>query len=91
MLRLAEKTIGMVSYVARDNEEEAYLMNIIMRPEFRGRGYGEAMVREAVRICLDEMKKKRVELETSNPLASRLYQRAGFIVQHSFHNWNLKA
>lgn len=49
-------------------------------PELRGMGYGEAIVRELVRIGFDELGLQRLELAVFdfNHAAIRCYERAGF-------------
>jgi len=66
---------------------EAYFMNVIVAPALRGRGLGEAMLREAVRMCLQDMGKERVTLETTKVPAARLYERVGFEVRLSWSEW----
>jgi len=79
--------IGSITFVTSEND--AYFMNVVVRPEFRGKGLGEAMIREATHICLQDFKKTFVALETTKPQASRLYQRAGFVVKQSYHEWEV--
>lgn len=52
------------------------LANVVTRPEFRGRGYGTALV-EAVVAWAREIDVDRVDL-SATPEGYRLYERAGF-------------
>ena len=79
--------VGTITYAARKKDDDVYFLNVIVRPEYQKRGLGEAMVREATRMCFEDMHKKFVALETPYEYASRLYQRAGFVVSQSFHQW----
>ena len=85
LLRKDERTIGSLTFTV--SEDDVYLMNVIIVPEARCRGYGEAMVRAATLHSLQELKKPRVCLETTNPDAVRVYQRVGFAVANSWESW----
>lgn len=80
-----EATIGSATFTV--GEKDTYVMNVIVKPEARGKGYGEAMMREVVRHLLEELRTPMVALETTNQVAARMYQRVGFKVVYSWGKW----
>jgi len=59
----------------------ARLCRVLVDPQSRGRGFGRAMVRRALRIAFDEMRLQRVDLGVYdfNTAAIRCYELEGFI------------
>jgi len=57
--------------------EEATLMTFAVKKELRGRGYGEYLMREALRR-LSGVKKVFLDVRKSNLKAIRLYRKLGF-------------
>ena len=59
--------------------DEAELLNIVVRKEDQGRGYGQLLLEEWFRIC-DQSKLQLLHLEVraNNVHAQRLYQQKGF-------------
>lgn len=59
-----------------------------VRPEWRGRGIGEAMLARALRAFAGlGLQKCNLEVATNNPSARALYERLGFRVTHSWQAW----
>jgi RimJ/RimL family protein N-acetyltransferase len=59
----------------------ARLCRVLIDPPFRGRGYGRAMVRQALRTGFDELGLKRIDLSVYdyNTAAIRCYELEGFV------------
>lgn len=59
----------------------ARLCRVLIDPQCRGRGFGRAMVRQALRIAFDEMRLQRVDLGVFdfNTDAIRCYELEGFV------------
>jgi ribosomal-protein-alanine N-acetyltransferase len=59
--------------------DEGHITNIAVHPDYRGRGIGEALMRnlmkEAVRLNMERM---TLEVRVSNHIAQRLYKKLGF-------------
>ena len=67
--------------VARVILDELHVNNVAVRPEFRGRGLGSALLE----MTLKEARKRsatiaQLEVRAGNDAAQRLYQRCGFTV-----------
>lgn len=61
---------------------ESHLLNIAVHPEFRGRGVGEALVRECIRRGVRAGSGRiHLEVRAGNEEAQRLYRRLGFTFQ----------
>ena len=62
--------------------DEAYILNICIHPDFRGRGFGKellfAMIREAASRGAQSM---TLEVRVSNAVALELYKDAGFSIE----------
>ncbi len=60
-------------------DHKIQLINIAVRPEKRGRGIGEHLLREMIRVGISrEVQEIWLEVRTSNLTAQRLYERLGF-------------
>ena len=70
---------GELGWLDRENGS-AKLMRIVLAPEARGRGLGEALVRELVRVGFEELGLNRLDLHVFpfNGQAIRCYERVGF-------------
>jgi GNAT superfamily N-acetyltransferase len=73
--------------VSCEENEEAFIRNIIVRPRYRRQGYGEAIMRHNVAYWLNERKKKYVELMATSNASSKLYLKCGFYVTASYSIW----
>ena len=61
------------------DDEVAVIHLLAVSPDLQGRGIGEEMVREAIRLAQDHgMKSVRLDALASNTPAHRLYERMGF-------------
>jgi len=59
--------------------DEAHLMNIAVRPELRGTGYGKHMMAHLEAICLrDGIRRIILEVGRRNTAAKNLYRKCGF-------------
>lgn len=79
--------IGMNQYVCRDEKTAPYILNFLVRPIYRSKGFGEAILRNIVSYWLDDRKRSPVELETQREIASYLYKKCGFEVKQSYNTW----
>lgn len=60
--------------------DEAQITNIAVRPEERGKGYGERVTRALLQLCADSgMAYATLECRRSNVVAQSLYHKVGFI------------
>ena len=58
--------------------DEGSLTSLAVAPEVRRRGYGSALVREAINGCGPEIRTVFLEVEATNEAARSLYEKAGF-------------
>lgn len=60
--------------------DEGHITNIATHPDFRGRGYGERVTRELMRVCSDiGISWMTLEVRRSNIVAQNLYRKLGFV------------
>ena len=60
--------------------DEAHVTNVAVHPEFRGKGYGEQIVRALMRLAQDTcMGLITLEVRRSNQAAQALYHKVGFL------------
>ena len=60
--------------------DEAHITNVAVHPDFRGRGYGELVMRELMQLSSDTgMVWMTLEVRRSNVVAQSLYHKLGFI------------
>ena len=60
-----------------DRERELRIIDIALLPEFRGRGWGEAILRDLMEAAAETGRGVSIHVEKTNP-AMRLYRRLGF-------------
>ena len=59
--------------------DECHITNIAVRKRLRGRGIGEKLMSEAIRLCKDmNVKLMTLEVRVSNHTAQNLYRKLGF-------------
>ena len=59
--------------------DEAHIVSLGIRPEFRGQGMGRALLNDLLRVCqLERIQNVTLQVRVSNQAALKLYQRAGF-------------
>lgn len=59
--------------------DEAHITNIAILPEFRGRGFGEALLRKMMEQCREkDIERMTLEVRVSNKVAQSLYKKLGF-------------
>lgn len=59
--------------------DEAYITNIAVHPDYRGRGLGEAILRDMIRIARENgAVAMTLEVRVSNAVAQALYRKLGF-------------
>jgi RimJ/RimL family protein N-acetyltransferase len=56
------------------------VLGILVRREFRGRGVGDALMRETLAACHGKFAFVRLSVFATNPRARALYERHGFVV-----------
>ena len=61
--------------------DSAYFWLVLLAPEFRGRGFGAAMLDAALAKCFDELRLHRVGVRVfdSNEAALACYEKVGFV------------
>lgn len=79
VLRLNNELVGFTTYYM-ESKESARLLFIAVRPEFRGKRYGQQLIEYALKD-LAQMGAKKVKLTTrpSNLSGQKLYKRVGFV------------
>lgn len=70
-----EEAVGYIDITHKYDENEPY--DIFVREEYRGRGYGKAMLAKAIE--LNRPKKMMLLVETENTAAIALYESLGFV------------
>lgn len=58
--------------------DEGYILNIAVRPEYRGQGIGKALVNFLIESYRDSLRFITLEVRPSNTEALKLYSRFGF-------------
>jgi len=59
--------------------DEAHLTNVAVHPDYRGRGIGEGLLNELIRVAVNlGAERMTLEVRVSNQVAQKLYQRLGF-------------
>lgn len=68
-------------------EDHVRLIDIILRPQSRGRGIGTAIIADIIDLAHGGDKSVRLSVEKTNPDATRLYRRLGFeeFEDHGLH------
>lgn len=60
--------------------EQAHVTNIAVHPEYRGRGFGERLLRELMRVARRRgVRQMTLEVRVSNAPAQGLYRKLGFV------------
>lgn len=65
-------------YIAAAGFGEAELYRIAVIPEYRGSGYGRALMSDFLKSCPEDTRKIFLEVRESNSAAVGLYERFGF-------------
>ena len=59
--------------------DEGHITNVAIAPDYRGRGWGEYLMRSVMKLMLKEgMERMTLEVRLSNKAAQKLYERLGF-------------
>jgi ribosomal protein S18 acetylase RimI-like enzyme len=79
--------------ILQDNDDELYLAEIEILPEWQGRGIGSAVVRSLMREAASRQKPLTLRVLHINQRARTLYERLGFqpfreIETHSYLYWD---
>ncbi len=73
-----EKVEGYVCFWMFDSEIQ--LINVAVRPEKRGKGFGNHLLRDMIRTAMaNGMRQVWLEVRMSNSPARRLYEKLGFV------------
>ena len=71
---------------------DAYVYGFVVRPEYRGRGYGRRMLAQiAAETMAERVQPLFLEVETENATALGLYRSLGFQITHTFDYYRLSA
>jgi ribosomal-protein-alanine N-acetyltransferase len=74
---VAEEDCGVVGFCGVHIVlDEGHIMNVAVKPEYRGRGIGEAMLKTM--IAYTDLESYTLEVRVSNKSAISLYKRLGF-------------
>lgn len=69
-------------------DETGWVTQMGVRPEWRGKGIGEAILSYALTAFAAEgIERAALEVATNNPVAQALYERMGFTVSASHRSW----
>ena len=72
--------------------DEGHITNIAIRPDFQGRGAGEAITRALINeASLKEVERITLEVRKTNLIAQNLYQKLGFLIcgiRHGYYSDN---
>lgn len=80
--------IGMIK-LSRENDE-IYVFGFGIKPEYRGRGYGRAVLGKAVNLALaDKPEKVTLEVDCVNDTALNLYRSCGFQLTATYDYFRL--
>lgn len=72
-------------------DETGWVMQMGVRPEWRGKGLGEALLAHAIAAFAAEgLPTVALEVATNNPAARALYERMGFVATTSYRSWRKK-
>jgi ribosomal protein S18 acetylase RimI-like enzyme len=79
LARRGGETVGSLRVSFQTDGSAAYINTFGVLPEYRGRGYGRQMLRDAVATLRAEgWRHIRIEVATTNPVALSLYRSSGF-------------
>lgn len=68
--------------------DTGWIIQMGVRPEWRGQGLGAAILSQVMRSFADAgLQTAALEVATNNPVARRLYERLGFEQTHSWQSW----
>ncbi len=85
---LDEEPIGCLRLDEMDGEVGIY--GFVVRPGYRGRGYGRQMLEAVIRkIQAESQKGIMLEVDTENTIAIGLYRSCGFQVKTTYHYYDL--
>jgi len=85
---LDEEPIGCLRLDEMDGEVGIY--GFVVRPGYRGRGYGRQMLEAVIRkIQAESQKGIMLEVDTENTIAIGLYRSCGFQVKTTYDSYDL--
>ncbi|MEW6723873.1 MAG: ribosomal protein S18-alanine N-acetyltransferase [Bacillota bacterium] len=68
--------------------DESHVTNVAVHPEYRGRGYGEAMMRRLMEVARENgVERMTLEVRPSNLIARALYEKLGFVCRGRRSNY----
>jgi len=86
-----KKRIGYL--ICHAKTERRYYISVALIPEMRGKGYGEFMIREAVRLCIENHGAKEVytdDVHANNTPSIRSMEKVGFkILSREGPKWEM--
>lgn len=60
--------------------DEAHITNIAIHPDYRGKKYGDALMREMIQLSMAHgAERMTLEVRVSNTVAQKLYEKMGFV------------
>jgi len=87
--RVGGEPIGTINVDIVDGDP--YIYGFVMRPEYRGRGYGRQILAQVIERILDEGSPPVfIEVQTDNQVALALYRSFGFVVTHTHDYYRLQ-
>jgi len=82
LARVGAQLVGKIHL--RCDDAAGHIHDLCIRPRFRGRGLGLAMVSRATRLALDAFPEVTLDVEAPNEAAVRLYTNVGFAARASW-------
>ena len=68
--------------------DEGHIMNVAVHPEYRGKGVGNMLISELIKICPEnKIEKLTLEVRKSNILAQKMYKKFGFQIEGERKNY----
>jgi len=87
--KLDGQTIGTINVDVIDGD--SYIYGFVIRPEYRGRGYGRQMlVRTIDTIVVERPQPVFLEVETNNDVALALYHSFGFTITNTYDYYRIE-
>ena len=78
---------GCGAVLFHDNEQYGELKRMFVKPEYRRRGIGKALLLHLENVCVARVSKMYLETGTLQPEAQEMYARHGFVVCGPFGDW----
>lgn len=89
LIKLDDKDIGMVSVFSENGDATIYGVGLL--PEYRGKGYGRQLLYLTIQTILKSgIKNIRIEVDSTNQIAYKLYTTSGFAAESTVDYYSKK-